>query len=307
MISASHNPHYDNGIKFFSGARRKARRRCRAGDRGRARRSRSDRCRPSSSARPCARAMRWALRRSVQELRAQGLRPRRHEHRAWTAPMARPTSSARWCCANSARACRCDRRRSQRHSTSTTASARRIRRRWSRMCARPAPTSASRSTETAIACCSSIADGTVCDGDDLLYVLATDWQQSGRLRGPVVGTLMSNYGFEQALATRGIAIRAREGRRSSRAPGLVAAPGRAGWRGLRAPAVPGSRQYRRWHRQRVAGARSVATPRPDACGRRSTACSACRRRQSTCAIRQWCASRRSRKRAARRWPMHNAR
>jgi phosphoglucosamine mutase len=48
------------------------------------------------------------------------------------------------------------------------------------------------------------ADGEVCDGDDLLYVLATDWQQSGRLRGPVVGTLMSNYGLERALGERGI-------------------------------------------------------------------------------------------------------
>ncbi len=47
-------------------------------------------------------------------------------------------------------------------------------------------------------------DGTVCDGDDLLYLLATDWQASGRLRGPVVGTLMSNYGFERALADAGI-------------------------------------------------------------------------------------------------------
>jgi phosphoglucosamine mutase len=48
------------------------------------------------------------------------------------------------------------------------------------------------------------ADGVVRDGDDLLYVLATDWQQSGRLRGPVVGTLMTNYGFERALAERRI-------------------------------------------------------------------------------------------------------
>ena len=58
------------------------------------------------------------------------------------------------------------------------------------------------------------ADGTVRDGDDLLYVLATDWQQSGRLRGPVVGTLMSNYGFERALGERGIAfVRAKVGDR----------------------------------------------------------------------------------------------
>ena len=44
------------------------------------------------------------------------------------------------------------------------------------------------------------AQGNVRDGDDLLYVLARDWQDSGRLRGPVVGTLMTNYGFEQAMA-----------------------------------------------------------------------------------------------------------
>ena len=47
-------------------------------------------------------------------------------------------------------------------------------------------------------------DGTVVDGDGLLYILATDWQASGRLRGPVVGTLMTNYGFEQALERHGI-------------------------------------------------------------------------------------------------------
>ncbi|MET0329741.1 MAG: phosphoglucosamine mutase [Luteimonas sp.] len=48
------------------------------------------------------------------------------------------------------------------------------------------------------------ANGTVRDGDDLLYVLARDWQQSGRLRGPVVGTLMSNYGLERAFDEAGI-------------------------------------------------------------------------------------------------------
>jgi phosphoglucosamine mutase len=50
------------------------------------------------------------------------------------------------------------------------------------------------------------SDGTVRDGDDLLYVLAADWQANGRLRGPVVGTLMTNFGLEKALAERGIAF-----------------------------------------------------------------------------------------------------
>jgi len=41
--------------------------------------------------------------------------------------------------------------------------------------------------------------GTPVDGDQLIYLLARDWQASGRLRGPVVGTLMTNYGLERAL------------------------------------------------------------------------------------------------------------
>jgi phosphoglucosamine mutase len=57
-------------------------------------------------------------------------------------------------------------------------------------------------------------EGRICDGDDLLYVLATDWQRSGRLQGPVVGTLMTNYGLEQAFEQRGIGfLRAKVGDR----------------------------------------------------------------------------------------------
>ncbi|MEN5426150.1 phosphoglucosamine mutase [Stenotrophomonas pennii] len=41
--------------------------------------------------------------------------------------------------------------------------------------------------------------GNPVDGDDLLFILARAWQASGRLRGPVVGTLMTNFGLEQAL------------------------------------------------------------------------------------------------------------
>jgi phosphoglucosamine mutase len=48
------------------------------------------------------------------------------------------------------------------------------------------------------------SDGRVRDGDDLLYILANDWTLNERLRGPVVGTLMTNYGLERAFAERGI-------------------------------------------------------------------------------------------------------
>jgi phosphoglucosamine mutase len=58
------------------------------------------------------------------------------------------------------------------------------------------------------------SDGVVRDGDDLLYVLARDWKESGRLTGPVVGTLMTNYGLERAFARDGIGfIRAKVGDR----------------------------------------------------------------------------------------------
>ena len=48
------------------------------------------------------------------------------------------------------------------------------------------------------------AAGELLDGDDLLHVLAVEWQKSGRLRGPVVGTLMTNMALEIKLASHGI-------------------------------------------------------------------------------------------------------
>ena len=48
------------------------------------------------------------------------------------------------------------------------------------------------------------ARGRVIDGDELLYILAVDWFAQGRLTGPLVGTLMSNYGLEQAMASLGV-------------------------------------------------------------------------------------------------------
>ena len=42
--------------------------------------------------------------------------------------------------------------------------------------------------------------GAVVDGDELLFIIARDLQQRGRLQGGVVGTLMSNLGLELALA-----------------------------------------------------------------------------------------------------------
>ena len=46
--------------------------------------------------------------------------------------------------------------------------------------------------------------GAVVDGDELLYIIACDMQDRGRMTGGVVGTLMSNLGLELALKERGI-------------------------------------------------------------------------------------------------------
>ena len=49
--------------------------------------------------------------------------------------------------------------------------------------------------------------GRIIDGDQLLYVIAQDRKQAGALKGPVVGTVMSNLGLEVALRESGIGFR----------------------------------------------------------------------------------------------------
>ncbi len=42
-------------------------------------------------------------------------------------------------------------------------------------------------------------EGTVLDGDQILYLIARWYQQKDQLKGPVVGTIMSNFGLAKAL------------------------------------------------------------------------------------------------------------
>ncbi len=49
--------------------------------------------------------------------------------------------------------------------------------------------------------------GRIVDGDQLLYVIARARKDAGELRGPVVGTVMSNLGLEIALREAGIEFR----------------------------------------------------------------------------------------------------
>ena len=48
------------------------------------------------------------------------------------------------------------------------------------------------------------AGGRVFDGDELLYIIARHRHAQGKLRGPVVGTLMTNLAVEQALLAAGV-------------------------------------------------------------------------------------------------------
>jgi phosphoglucosamine mutase len=50
------------------------------------------------------------------------------------------------------------------------------------------------------------AQGNVLDGDELLFIIAQARHKAGTLRGPVVGTVMSNLGLEQALEKQGISF-----------------------------------------------------------------------------------------------------
>jgi phosphoglucosamine mutase len=50
------------------------------------------------------------------------------------------------------------------------------------------------------------ARGRAYDGDQLLYVIALDYWRRGAMTGGVVGTQMSNLGLEQALGRRGIPL-----------------------------------------------------------------------------------------------------
>jgi phosphoglucosamine mutase len=58
------------------------------------------------------------------------------------------------------------------------------------------------------------ADGTAIDGDELLFVIANDLVRQNRAPKGVVGTLMSNLGLEQALQEKGVdLVRAQVGDR----------------------------------------------------------------------------------------------
>ena len=92
------------------------------------------------------------------------------------------------------------------------------------------------------------ANGTVVDGDEMLYVIAKTGLPKGRFSGGVVGTVMSNLGLERALETCGIPFeRAAVGDRYvlelMRARVLATR-----WRSLRPPGLSRAYHHRGRHR-----------------------------------------------------------
>jgi phosphoglucosamine mutase len=49
--------------------------------------------------------------------------------------------------------------------------------------------------------------GEIVDGDELIFIIARARLNAGQLRGPVIGTLMSNLGMEHALAELGVVLK----------------------------------------------------------------------------------------------------
>ncbi len=49
--------------------------------------------------------------------------------------------------------------------------------------------------------------GEVVDGDELLYIITKSRLDAGKLKGPVIGTLMSNLGLEHALSRLGLELK----------------------------------------------------------------------------------------------------
>ena len=205
VISASHNPFHDNGIKVFSGGGEKftesledgveaimadaswqeprRRRPGRADDRRSRRVPRPRAARPRRAV-PCPRPAdrhRLRERRNLPGGAGVAAGPRVRGHRDCAAS---PTGA-----------------------TSTSSAGPRIPSAWRGRWSPRAATWAWRSTATATGRSSSMRAGRIVDGDAVLLMCAKQMQAAGRLRGnAVVATVMSNLGLEMALRDLGIGL-----------------------------------------------------------------------------------------------------
>ena len=205
VISASHNPYRDNGIKFF------ARRRLQALRRDRGRRSRRAWTEAAAAEHDASAACERlhgthedylrALHERFADLDLTGRR-----RRCSTAPTARrtasrPRSSAAW-----ARG-RPSSTTIPTGATSTRAAGPPTSRRWRRRSWTAGTTSASRFDGDGDRVLAVDRTGTVVDGDELIALAALHLRHAGRLPGDGVAvTVMTNYGFHTAMREAGIEV-----------------------------------------------------------------------------------------------------
>ena len=207
IVSASHNPWNDNGVKIVGPDGRKLGRRGRGRDRGRAPRSARDPATaPPASARsaPTRRRRSRAVELDAYVAHLLGALDGRtlaglHVVVDCANGAASELGAAR--VARGGRARRRDARgarrpqhqRRLRIDVSGGAAARGA---W-----RAAPISGSRSTATPTACVAVDEHGELVDGDQIMVMTALDWHERGMLRNDAIAvTVMSNLGLRRALA-----------------------------------------------------------------------------------------------------------
>ena len=204
VVSASHNPWRDNGIKFFGRRRAQARRRGRgSGSRRAVARPAAE---PGAGGRPGPRARGRARRLPARARAALPARPLRTRASCSTAPTAPPTAPRRRSSSGSGAEVEAigvepDGRNINEGCGSTHPErAGRARRR------RRAPTIGFAFDGDGDRVSRSTPSGAVRDGDELIALVAAHLAGRGELDGGVAVTVMTNYGFHQAMEEAGIEV-----------------------------------------------------------------------------------------------------
>ena len=214
MLSASHNPYHDNGIKFFGGDGYKLSDATEAeieaaldAAAGRARRIRAACARFHGALEDYLRALARALRRP---------RPAPAAGSCSTAPTARPTAPRRRSSAASAPTSTCSPHEPDGRNINDGCGSTHLERARRRRCTAGDDDAGFAFDGDGDRVLAVDRNGAVVDGDELIALAALHLRDAGRLPGDGVAvTVMTNYGFHTAMRERG--HRGRDHRRSATA------------------------------------------------------------------------------------------